>query len=80
MQYKPKKVAFQLGEVLGVKTNDTKELVDKLKTFSVKDLMIAAEEVSRTLVCYILNKKIQLLNISFMPNIISSHYLKIVIQ
>lgn len=50
IQYKPRKVAFQLGEALGIKTTDSKELVHKLKTFSAKELMIAAEEVSKSLV------------------------------
>ncbi|XP_031781566.1 venom carboxylesterase-6 [Nasonia vitripennis] len=49
IQYKPREVAFQLGEVLGVKPADSKELVDKLKTFSAKELMVAAEEVSKSL-------------------------------
>ena len=48
MQYNPKEIAFQLGTVLGIQTTDSKELVDKLKMFSAKELMVAAEKVSKS--------------------------------
>ena len=50
MQYKPKDNAFKLGEVLGIKTTDPKALVDKLKEYTLHDIVTATQEVSKTLV------------------------------
>lgn len=50
MSYSPKEMAFKLGEVLGVATSDTKELITKLKDFTVQELVTANGEVSKTLV------------------------------
>lgn len=46
--YNPKEIAFKLGEVLGVKTSDTKELVDKLKEFTLQDIVTATTEVGKS--------------------------------
>lgn len=49
-EYNPRDIAFKLGEALGIKTTDTKELVDKLKEFSVQDIVTATQEVAKTIV------------------------------
>lgn len=41
--------AFMLGEALGIKTTDSAELVQKLSEFHAKDLIAAADEVSKSL-------------------------------
>lgn len=50
MTYNPKEMAFKLGEQLGIKTTDSKELMDKLKEISAKDIVAATSEVGKTLV------------------------------
>ncbi|XP_058804192.1 juvenile hormone esterase-like [Phymastichus coffea] len=47
--YNPKDMAFKLGETLGIKTTDTKELVDKLRELSVQDIVTASQEVAKTM-------------------------------
>ena len=42
----PREAAFMLGERLGIKTTDSAELVNKLKTFSAKDLVDASTALS----------------------------------
>ncbi|NP_001136104.1 carboxylesterase clade B, member 6 precursor [Nasonia vitripennis] len=49
MEYNPKDMAFKLGEALGIKTTDTKELVNKLREFSVHEIVTATSEVSKLL-------------------------------
>lgn len=46
----PKERAFKLGEVLGVKTTDTAELMNKLTEFSAKELVDASKVVVQGLV------------------------------
>lgn len=53
MEYNSKELAFKLGEALGIKTTDTKELVNKLKEFSVQEIVTATSEVTKLLVKYI---------------------------
>lgn len=36
-----------LGEMLGIKTTDSAELIDKLKQFSAKELVDAGKEISK---------------------------------
>lgn len=48
--YNPKEMAFKLGEVLGISTGDTKELINKLKEFTAQELVTASGEVSKTIV------------------------------
>ena len=43
-------MAFKLGEVLGIKTVDTKALVDKLKEYTLQDLVTASKELSKEMV------------------------------
>ena len=46
----PVEMAFKLGEVLGIKTTDSAELVNKLKELSPKDLVDASREMAKSLV------------------------------
>lgn len=50
LEYHAKENAFKLGEALGIKTSDTKELVNKLKEYSVPELVTATTEVAKTMV------------------------------
>ena len=50
LEYNPKEKAFKLGEALGIKTSDTKELVAKLKEFSVQEIVTATGEVAKIMV------------------------------
>ncbi|XP_043273664.1 juvenile hormone esterase-like [Venturia canescens] len=45
--YTPKENAFALGEILGIKTSDTAELVDKLRQFTALELVDASTELSK---------------------------------
>ncbi|KAL2721606.1 esterase FE4-like, partial [Vespula maculifrons] len=47
LQYQPKEMAFKLGETLGIRTQDTGELVNKLAEFSGKDLVTASMEMMK---------------------------------
>ena len=62
LSYNPKDMAFKLGEVLGIKTTDSAELVNKLAEFSAKELVDASKIVSQGLVrniCFILTGETQ---------------------
>ncbi|KAJ8676688.1 hypothetical protein QAD02_012475 [Eretmocerus hayati] len=48
VEYNPRAMAFKLGEALGIKTDDSKELVEKLKELPVKDLVVATGEIMKT--------------------------------
>jgi hypothetical protein len=50
IEYNPKAMAFKLGEVLGIKDTDTKQLVAKLLEYSNQELVIATLNVTKTLV------------------------------
>ncbi|XP_047347897.1 venom carboxylesterase-6-like [Vespa velutina] len=45
MEYKPKEMAFKLGETLGIRTQDTGELVNKLAEYSARDIITATREM-----------------------------------
>ncbi|XP_015175882.1 PREDICTED: cholinesterase 1-like [Polistes dominula] len=45
IEYKPKEMAFKLGEKLGISTQDTGELIKKLAEFSAKDIVTATKEM-----------------------------------
>lgn len=48
MSYKPRELAFKLGEKLDIETSDSAELVTKLAEFTPKELIMASEELMKT--------------------------------
>lgn len=53
-------MAFKLGETLGIRTQDTGELVNKLAEFSGKDLVTASMEMMKDIVIILLLIKIRI--------------------
>lgn len=41
--YEPREVAFTLGKALGIETDDTAELMDKLKNTDINDIVKATQ-------------------------------------
>lgn len=58
IEYKPKEMAFKLGETLGIRTQDTGELVNKLAEFSAGDIIIATKQMMNDIVIILLLIKI----------------------
>lgn len=48
----PRELAMRFGRKLGIETNDTSELMDKLKGIDVKELALASEELRSEEVIY----------------------------
>lgn len=51
LTYEPAESAFKLGEVLGIKTKDSAELMSKLQEIDTAKLVTASAEVAMTQVC-----------------------------
>ncbi|EZA55321.1 Venom carboxylesterase-6 [Ooceraea biroi] len=48
MSYKARELAFKLGDKLGIETDDSAELVDRLAGFTAKELIAASGELMKT--------------------------------
>lgn len=48
MSYKARELAFKLGDKLGIETDDSAELVDRLAGFTGKELIAASGELMKT--------------------------------
>lgn len=50
MAYDPTEMAFKLGELLGIQTQCRKELISKLKEFTVEQIVTASRDLQNFLV------------------------------